>query len=61
MYSAKTQDAMCLLHELHKKMPHLLLIHDSEGSGHHNVTELTRGQKVISPLLDLAKLNVEPW
>ena len=38
---------------------HLLVVHDTQGSGHDNVAELTRGQKVLSPLLDTVDTNVE--
>ena len=35
------------------------MVHDTQRRGHHNVTELTRGQKVGGPLLDLADLQIE--
>jgi len=35
------------------------MVHDTQGSGHDNVTKLTRGQKVRGPLLDLANLQIE--
>lgn len=38
---------------------HLLLVHDPEGGGQHDVTELTRRQQVGHPLLDALQLNIE--
>ena len=37
----------------------LLVVHDTGRGGEHNVTERTRGQKLLNPVLDLAELNVE--
>lgn len=36
----------------------LLMVHDTERSGQHNVTELTRGQEVADPLFHLGQLDV---
>ena len=36
------------------------MVHDPQGSREHDIPELTRGQKVAGPLLDLRKLEVEP-
>ena len=38
---------------------HLFVVHDTELRGHHDVTELTRGQQVVGPLLDAAERHVE--
>lgn len=35
------------------------MIHNAAGGGEDNVTELTRGQKIIDPLLNVLELNVE--
>ena len=38
---------------------HLFVVHDTQRRGHHNVAELTRGQEVVGPLLDLADGQIE--
>ena len=36
----------------------LLVIHDTSGGGQDDVTELTRGEELDNPLLDIAELDV---
>lgn len=38
--------------------PGLLVVHDTGRGGEHNVTELTRWQKLDDPLLEIPKLDV---
>ncbi len=38
---------------------YLFVIHDSKRSRHHNVSELTRRQKIVGPLLNGSQLQVE--
>ena len=38
--------------------PGLLVVHDASRGGEHDVTELTRGQQVDDPLLELVELDV---
>ena len=40
--------------------PGLLVVHDAPGGGQHHVPELSGGQEVVGPLLDLIDANVEP-
>jgi len=37
----------------------LLVIHDSKGRGQHNMTEATRWQNVLNPLLNILDTNIE--
>ena len=37
----------------------LLVVHDALGGGQHDVTELTAGEQVAGPHLDLVDLNIE--
>jgi hypothetical protein len=39
--------------------PGLLVIHDAARGGEHDETELTRGQEIGDPLLNVLQLNVE--
>lgn len=39
----------------------LVVVHDAESGGQHNNTELTRGQQVADPLLDITHGDVEAW
>ena len=36
----------------------LLVVHDTSGGGQDDVTELTRGEELDNPLLDIAELDV---
>ena len=36
----------------------LLVVHDTGGGGQDNVTELTRGEELDDPLLNIAELDV---
>ena len=38
----------------------LFMVHDAAGCGHDDVPELTRGQQVVGPLLDVGDSNVKP-
>lgn len=38
--------------------PRLLVVHDARGGGEDDVTELTRGQELDDPLLEVAELDV---
>ncbi len=38
--------------------PCLLVVHDTSGCGENNVTELTRGQQLDYPLLQISELDV---
>ena len=40
--------------------PGLLVVHDAPGGGHHHVAELSGGQQVRGPLLNVCDGNVEP-
>ena len=40
--------------------PGLLVVHDAPGGGQHHVPELSWGQEVIGPLLDVPDGDVEP-
>lgn len=35
------------------------VVHDTSGGGHDDVTELTRRQKVVGPLLNVADTNIK--
>jgi hypothetical protein len=37
------------------------VVHDAGRCGEHDVTELTRGQQVDNPLLEVAELDVVAW
>ena len=39
--------------------PGLLVIHDAAGGGEHHVAELSGGQQVVGPLLDLSNGHVK--
>jgi len=41
------------------KGAHLFVVHDTQRRRHDDVTELTRGQQVVGPLLDAHERNVE--
>jgi hypothetical protein len=38
--------------------PGLLMVHDTSGSGKHDITELTRGQQLDNPFLEVCELHV---
>ena len=40
--------------------PGLLVIHDAPGGGEDHVAELSGGQQVVGPLLDVPDADVEP-
>ena len=40
--------------------PGLLVVHDAPGGGQHHVPELSGGQEVVCPLLNVVQGNVEP-
>ncbi len=40
--------------------PGLFVVHDPPGSGHHNVAELSGGQQVRGPLLNVCDGDIEP-
>merc|ERR1712222_185165 len=40
--------------------PGLLVVHDAPGGGQHNVAELSGGQEVVGPLLDVSDGDIEP-
>ena len=40
--------------------PGLLVVHDAPGGGQHHVPELSGGQEVVCPLLDLVDGDVKP-
>ena len=40
--------------------PGLLVVHDAPGGGQHHVPELSGGQEVVGPLLDLIDGDIEP-
>ena len=37
----------------------LLVVHDSAGCSHNNISKLSGRQKVVSPLLEISDTNVE--
>merc|ERR1719211_1012353 len=39
----------------------LFVVHDSTRGCHDDVTELTRRQKIVGPLLNFANTNIESW
>merc|ERR1719291_1675091 len=41
--------------------PGLLVVHDAPGGGQHHVPELSGGQEVVCPLLDLVDGDIKPW
>ena len=37
-----------------------LVVHDTPGDGHHHLSKLSGGQRVVHPLLNVVQGNVEP-
>ena len=40
--------------------PGLLVVHDAPGGGQHHIAELSGGQEVVGPLLDVSDGDIEP-
>ena len=40
--------------------PGLLVVHDPARGGEHHVAELSGGQQVVGPLLDISDTNIKP-
>ena len=48
--------------DLSSKMlpPGLFVVHDAPGGGQHHIAELSGGQEVVGPLLDVSDGDIEP-